>query len=331
MEIEAKQDLLDKRLFMNMVSNNWLAIVFANMNNIIEYVNPAACQLYGYEESELIGQTTDIFNSNLSHNTGDIIKSIKGQGYWFGEIIQRKKNNVNFDSLLSVQLIMNEEGNPIGFASNSKDISVELENERTLKKIIAEKELLLKELHHRVKNNLSIIKGIISLQNHESLDTNGQQLVADFKNRIDAVATLHNTLYDPENLDNLDFKPFINDLCGGLKRSYGISGMEIHISIDMESYSIEIAKATPLCLIINEVLTNSFKHAFSQNEQGKLHISLNKENATITIQDNGPGFDSKNIKKTSLGLSLINDLADQIDATYKYENVKGSKFTIQLK
>lgn len=330
MKVEAKRNLLDKRLFMNIIQNNWLAVTFANMNNIIEYVNPAACRLYGYEENELIGQTTDIFNSNLSHNTDDIVNSIKERGYWFGEIIQRKKNNSTFASLLSVQLIMNEAGEPIGFASNSKDISLELENEKRLKTIIEEKELLLRELHHRVKNNLAIIKGIISLQNNDHLNVEGQQLVADFKNRIDAVATLHNTLYDPENLDKLDFKPFINDLCGGLKRSYGIAGSEIQITIEMDSYSVEISKATPLCLIINEVLTNSFKHAFSQPGNGTLQIRLDKENDTITIKDNGPGFDSNKIKKSSLGISLIKDLADQIDATFQYKKNNGTHFTILL-
>jgi PAS domain S-box-containing protein len=331
MEIEAKQNLLDKRLFMNMVQNNWLAVVFANMNNIIEYVNPAACRLYGYEEHELIGKTTEIFNSNLSHNTDDIVASITEKGYWFGEIIQKKKENKNFEALLSVQLILNEEGNPIGFASNSKDISVELESERTLKKIIAEKELLLKELHHRVKNNLSIIKGIISLQDHDSLDVNGQQLVADFRNRIDAVATLHNTLYDSENLTHLNFKPFIHDLSDGLNRSYAVNGKEISITTKIDDYSVDISKATPLCLILNEVLTNCFKHAFNQSNTGSLNISLTKENHTITITDDGPGFNLKEIKSSSLGISLIKDLADQIDATFNYENKNGTQFSIQLK
>ncbi|MBL4593432.1 MAG: PAS domain S-box protein, partial [Flavobacteriales bacterium] len=81
---------LDNQLFKNMIRNNWNAVVFANMNNIVEYVNPAACELYGYEEHELLGKTTDIFNSQLSHNTDDIVNSIKDKGYWSGEIIQKR-------------------------------------------------------------------------------------------------------------------------------------------------------------------------------------------------------------------------------------------------
>jgi PAS domain S-box-containing protein len=331
MEIEAKQNLLDKRLFMNMVQNNWLAVVFANMDNIVEYVNPAACELYGYEEHELIGQTTDIFNSNLSLSTDEIIKSIKEKGYWFGEIIQQKKNQTQFDSLLSVQLILNENGEPIGFASNSKDISLELETERSLKNIIAEKELLFKELHHRVKNNLAIIKGIINLQNHNNLDVYGQQFVLDFKNRIDAVATLHNTLYDPKNLDNLNFKPFVRELSDGLNRSYAVKEKEIVITNKMEDYSVEISKATPLCLIINEVLTNCFKHAFKGRNMGSLSIAINKKEHTITIKDDGPGFNLEEVNSSSLGISLIKDLADQIDAKFSYNNNNGTQFSIQLK
>ncbi|MBL4669275.1 MAG: PAS domain-containing protein [Flavobacteriales bacterium] len=330
MEIEVKQDLLNKRLFMNMVENNWLAVVFANMNNIVEYVNPAACRLYGYEEHELIGQTTDIFNSNLSHNTDEIVKDITERGYWFGEIIQRKKDDSTFDALLSVQLILNEEGAPIGFASNSKSISLELDSERRLKTTVEEKELLLKELHHRVKNNLAIIKGIISLQSNEDLDDNCIKIIDDFRNRIDAVATLHNTLYTPENFNNLNIKTFVNDLFSGLNKSYSPKGKKVNLINEMGDYNVKIDDATPLCLIINEVITNCFKHAFSLTDIGTINIKLCKEQNLISIIDNGCGFDYESSKKSSLGMSLIKDLSEQIDAKFKFKNNNGTHFTIFL-
>ena len=330
MQKKDEQNLLDKRLFMNMIQNNWLAVTFANMDNILEYVNPAACKLYGYAEHELIGQTVDIFNSNLSHNTNDIVTSIKERGYWFGEIIQRKKNNTTFDSLLSVQLIMNDAGDPIGYASNSKDISIELESEKRLKATIDEKELLLKELHHRVKNNLAIIKGIISLQNNGELNEESVKIIDDFRNRIDAVATLHETLYTPKNFYELNIKIFINDLFGGLNKSYCPTLKKVHLINKMENYSIKISDATPLCLIINEVITNSFKHAFQNTDVGEIKINLCQKNNTITINDNGSGFDYNAVKQKSIGMSLINDLSEQIDIKFTFENNNGTHFTIFL-
>ena len=266
------QNSLDNKLFKNMIQNNWVAVVFANMNNIVDYVNPAAWELYGYEAHELLGQTTDIFNSHLSHDTDDIVKSIKEKGYWSGEIIQKRKDGSTFPALLSVQMLFNEDGSPAGFASNSKDLTDKKETALELKKTIGEKELLLKELHHRVKNNLAIIKGIISLQDNNLLDENSKKIINDFRNRIDAVATLHNTLYDPKNLDNLDLKTFINDLCGGLNRSFCDQGIEVRIVNEMDNYTVDISKAAPLCLIINEIVTNSFKHAFAGSKFGEIKI-----------------------------------------------------------
>ena len=330
METKETKTIPNNQIYKNMIQNNWLAVVFANMDNVVEYVNPAACKLYGYTEEELIGQTTDIFNSQLSHNTDDIVTSIKERGYWFGEIIQRKKNDTTFDSLLSVQLILNEEGTPIGFASNSKDITIELESEKRLKKTIEEKDLLLKELHHRVKNNLALIKGIISLQDNTELDDNSKRIIDDFKNRIDAVATLHNTLYDPKNFNSLDLKTFVNDLCGGLNRSFSGRGVEISITNEMENYPVEISQAAPLCLIINEIVTNSFKHAFVNAKSGEIKIMLCSKKNLIKISDNGVGFDYAKTNKNSLGISLIKDLSDQIDAQFEFDNINGTSFSIIL-
>lgn len=323
---------MDASLFKNMISNNWNAVVFANMNNIVDYVNPAACKLYGYEEHELLGQTTDIFNSHLTHNTDDIVTSIKEKGYWYGEIIQRKKDNSTFNALLSVQLIFNENNEPVGFASNSKDITLDIETATQLQKTIEDKEILLRELHHRVKNNLALILGILNLQTSQHSNSCCNTLIEDFKNRVDALATLHNTFYQVENLKSIDLKVFIEDLCRNLSRSFKNNNQKVLLNLKLDKFKADISQAIPLGLIINEVVTNSYKHAFKEKENASIEIVLstidNKTN--LIIQDNGNGFNYNVKKSNSLGLSLINDLSEQIDAKFSFEEHQGTKFSLHL-
>lgn len=322
---------MDSQLFKNMIRNNWNAVVFANMQNIVEYVNPAACELYGYSEDELIGQTTDIFNSKLTHNTADIVASIKDKGYWYGEIIQRRKDNSNFNALLSVQLIFNENNEPVGFASNSKDITLDIESAKHLRKTIEEKEILLRELHHRVKNNLALIKGILSLQAEKYNGEKCADLITDFKNRVDALASLHKTLYSKNNLEKINLRNYIEELCASLTQSFEDGNTAIQIQLNLEDYDVEISKAVPLGLIINEVITNSFKHAFENRTIGTINVSLisNNGSSLLAIHDDGKGFKYNNNLK-SLGINLIRDLTEQIDSSFKFEQNSGTKFTLTL-
>lgn len=326
------ENKLEASLFKNMIRNNWNAVVFANMNNIVDYVNPAACKLYGYEEHELLGQTTDIFNSNLTHNTDEIVASIKEKAYWYGEIIQKKKDGSNFTALLSVQLIFNENNEPIGFASNSKDITLDIETATQLQKTIEDKEILLRELHHRVKNNLALILGILNLQTSQYENSSCNNLIEDFKNRVEALATLHNTLYQVENLKAVDLKVFIEDLCANLSRSFKNEQTEVNLKLVLDNYNAEISNAIPMGLIINEVITNSYKHAFKLKKNGVIEITLHSKNnkTELIIHDNGSGFDFDTESTKSLGLTLIKDLSEQIDANYSFEKNQGTKFTLHL-
>lgn len=332
-EIHQEKLLNEKnKLFENIISNNWDAIVFANMSGIVEYVNEAANRLYGYSENELIGQNVDIFNSRETYNTNEIVSELTNKGYWHGELIQRKKDNSTFDALLSVQIISNSEGIPIGFFSNSKNITEDKETARNLKRIIEEKEILLKELHHRVKNNLSIIKGILNLQVAQSKNEIETKLITEFQNRVSAIATLHNTLFDSKDLDQLDFGIFINDLCRNFSQTFENSQRNIQLQISADDYTIPFSTAIPLGLIVNEVLTNSYKHAFGFNGEGIINVQLqlSGKDAIIKVADNGIGFNFEQEKDSSLGISLIEGLTSQVGGEFSYKNNDGTIFELVL-
>lgn len=332
-EIHEEKLVSDKyKLFENIISNNWDAIMFANMNGNVEYANNAANQLYGYLGNELIGQNVDIFNSNDSPTSNDILKELSTKGQWYGELTQKKKDNSTFDALLSVQIISDQNGTPIGFFSNSKNITEDIETAKNLKKIIEEKEILLKELHHRVKNNLSIIKGILNIQGSQSENEIEINLINDFQNRVGAIATLHDTLFASQELDFIEFGTFIKELCRNTAQTFNNPDKETEISIDTDKFVISFADAVPLGLIVNEVLTNSYKHAFNDLEKGTINISLKsmKEKATILINDNGPGFDFEKEKLSSLGISLIEGLVEQVEGMFTFRNNSGAEFELVL-
>ena len=182
-----------------------------------------------------------------------------------------------------------------------------------------------------MKNNLSLIKGILNLQSEKYNNNTCNQLIEDFNNRIDALASLHKTLYNKDNIEKVNLKEFIEELSSSLHQSFK-SNNNVAIELQLSNYKSTISEAIPLGLIINEVITNSFKHAFTHNSDGKIAIELAPKNNThqIIIHDNGIGIDTNYQKSNALGLNLIQDLTEQIDAQYSIENKEGTKFTLSL-
>lgn len=197
-----------------------------------------------------------------------------------------------------------------------------------------EKSLLLKEIHHRVKNNFQIVSSLLELQTKNIEDEKALELANDGKNRIKSMALIHQKLY--QNEDSLiNFDEYIRQLVKELTSMYA-STLNIKTNINTEDILFDVDTAIPLGLIINELITNAYKYAFTNEHVNILTISINKEDANfykLVVSDNGPGLKNDfNYKKTkSLGLRLVNRLVRQLQGTLNLNNTKGANFEILFK
>ena len=207
---------------------------------------------------------------------------------------------------------------------------------KQLEKSIREKEVLLSEVHHRVKNNLAVISGLLELQNIYVKDKVVSDILTDSKNRIKTIALLHEKLYQHPDLNKIDFQKYISELIEFIQLSYSKSSNSIQIIQEVEQLDFSMEAALPFSLFIHELITNSYKHAFKANENGIILIKLNKNNDNFFFQykDNGVGFDKEEAsQKDSIGINLINAFTEQLDGelTDKTEVGKGCDITLTFK
>lgn len=217
-------------------------------------------------------------------------------------------------------------------------MNVSISNKKEeLKTSLKEKELLLKEIHHRVKNNLQVISGILNIQNNNITDEKTKKLLVEGQDRIQTIALLHKTMYQNENFNIVDFKTYINELISYIKKANNNDNKNIEIHIEIENIRLNIDTAIPLSLIINEIITNSFKHAFIDKKEGLISISIlktNNESYQLIIKDNGIGLpENLTIDRNSktVGFDLIYGLSQQIEGKIETSNINGTLIKIQFK
>lgn len=214
--------------------------------------------------------------------------------------------------------------------------SISKKNEE-IKVSLHEKEILLKEIHHRVKNNLQIISGILSLQNNSISDEKAKQILIDGQDRIQTIALLHKTMYQNENFNMVDFQTYINELITYIKQTNITANKKITINQEIENIQFNIDAAIPLSLIINEIITNCYKHAFENKTEGIISISVKKQTNglyELIIEDNGIGLPEKFTSfenSKSVGFDLIQGLCQQIDGEIEITSKQGTKINIQFK
>lgn len=206
------------------------------------------------------------------------------------------------------------------------------ENLDAITKRDEEKELLLKEIHHRVKNNLQVVSSLLELQSKKG-DESAQTAFADGQSRVRAMALIHEKLYRNDNIASIDFAEYIEQLSGQIASLY--NSKKVDVVVDAKGYQFDIDTAVPLGLILNELITNAFKYAFSETG-GQLRITVHSDadkGYTLSVSDNGNGMpaDFDFAKAKSLGLRLVKRLSRQLYGKAVYENNNGTEFRITFK
>jgi two-component sensor histidine kinase len=236
--------------------------------------------------------------------------------------------NVNLVAVLTVILVylvitfINKQYKELSdLLVTSKDDQITIENS------LKEKEVLLAEIQHRVKNNLSVIIGLFNLQKDSATNEETKQSITEAKNRVLSIAMVHERLYRKDDLSKINLKYYISELTKEIVRGHHLY-KTVTIEESLEDINADITKAVPIGLIVNEVVTNSLKHAFKDTDTKpvlKLSLSRNFDQICIKVEDNGKGFPENKVRSDrSLGLTLIESLANQIDGNIYYLNNNGA-------
>jgi PAS domain S-box-containing protein len=204
-----------------------------------------------------------------------------------------------------------------------------------LESALKEKDSLLKEIHHRVKNNLQVISSLLNLQSASIKDPQTLQAIRESQNRVKSMALIHDRLYKSRDLARIDIGAYIRDLIADLFRSYGIATSHIRLRLMIEDAWLSLDAAIPCGLIVTELVSNCLKHAFPDHRAGQITIALDSAGAgtwILAVQDNGvglpEGFDP--FQTESLGLQLVETLADQLGGSAKVESGHGTRFEVQF-
>lgn len=294
--------------------------------NMLE-VSPSFERLTGYPRNELIGRSVLMLYESPRDRDRMIDSVLEAGRLMDYEVTLVRKTGEAFRCSLQAELSQGQNGKPVGIIGSIRDISARKKAEAKVRASLAEKEMLLREIHHRVKNNLQIISSLLHLQ--EGVMAGGDERpFLESQNRIAAMALLHEELYESETLSNVDLRSYVSKLASQLAQVYDPGG-RVELNLELDDIHMQMDAAVPCGLIINELVTNSFKHAFSNTAGGKLTVELVRTEPgllRLSVADSGNGYpeDLDTSSGATLGMSLVESLAEQLRGTLTFENREGA-------
>jgi PAS domain S-box-containing protein len=321
--------------FRSIVQSSPTAMHFYRLENddrlVLTGANPVADRIIGLNHQELLGKTIEEAFPNLAKTEiPDMYKRV-ARGKIGHQSFEIEYKDERFSGFYQVFVFCTTPG---GIAVDFIDISARKRSEEMTQRNAEQKEILLREIHHRVKNNLAIVISLLNFQMRRNDDPELARMIRDIQLRIRSMALIHEHLYKSENLDRIPLASYAQSLSAIILSAF--SGQNIKLSTNLDAIDVSIETALPIGLILNELLTNAFKYAFPKNSEGTIEINLLREegeNCTLTVKDNGVGLpDSFSLEsELSLGMYIIRLLTEQLDGSVEIEGKNGTSFIIRFR
>lgn len=304
-------------------------------------VNDRFCEIVGRSRDEILTLTTQaITHADDVPNNMAMLERSRATG----EDYQLEKRYFRPDASVvwvhnSVSVVRDAEGKPHHLVAVVRDITeqkrVEAEMMRAnqdLQSALTEREVLVKEVHHRVKNNLQVVVSLLRLQASRLRDEVGSDALRESLNRVSAMSTIHELLYRSTTMADIDFAEVLRTLTGNLHDAYGLNEERISMIVEADPVPVSMDAAVPLALIANELISNAFKHGFPDGAEGEVRVGLTREGDTVvlTVSDTGPGFAPPK-RSASLGLMLVDRLVRQVSGRLELEPPPGTRYRLTFR
>ncbi|HSU33143.1 MAG TPA: histidine kinase dimerization/phosphoacceptor domain -containing protein [Bryobacteraceae bacterium] len=336
------------RLFIENVTD--YALLQVDTESRISSWNTGAARTFGYKEEEILGQQMSTLYPPEDAVRGDAEKDLElalEHGRFEDARWMVRKDGSRFFGRWVTTPMWDETGELRGFAKVLRDETERREAEQQMRASLAEKQALLQEIHHRVKNNLQVITSLLSIQASRIENPQVAAVLADTENRVRAIAALHETLYSSQDLASIEFGSYLKQLVRDLVSFYSVDRKRLQVTVTTEDLVVDIGQAIPLGLIVNELVTNALKHAFPGDRRGTVQVELGYVRSSIdaekgqtldeglgrlTVQDDGIGMPPglKFDETRSMGLHLVNVLVEQLRGTLELETAAGTRVTIEF-
>lgn len=304
------------------------AIFEITLEGIITDCNQRACEMFEYSREELVGMHTSQLTPERYRDTQPEIYSEEittGHEAWTRTY--RKKDGTEFPTEINTKIYGSEgEERLIAYV---RDISDHKAYQEAIQRSLKEKEMLLSEVHHRVKNNLAIVSGLLEMQTSNAESESLARNLRESQSRIQSIAMVHEKLYQTETFSDIPMQKYIRELVTFIGDSVGSGDKKVEMQFRVEPVTLNVGQAIPCGLILNELVTNIYKHGFRGKESGRIVVGLRETgegDILLSVSDNGVGlpedFDPES--SSSLGLTLISTLVRQLDGTLEYDSEAGS-------